>query len=271
MIPATELDPAPESRRRIWFEIAVVAGLNLGASAVYSIVNIVTRLTAGTPLGEQMTQLNPARSPRPGVDLTLQLLSTGFAIFPVLLALYLLTIRRTARPLGEAIGLNWRGRDWGWGVGLAAAVGIPGLAFYALGRAIGITVEVSTVGLDAHWWTIPVLILSALRHGIVEEFLVVAYLFERTRDLGWRAAGRSGIDWRFVAISSVFRGSYHLYQGIGPFLANIAMGVLFAWWYQSRWGGRRVLPLVIAHWLINTVAFVGYGLLPAAARAWLGF
>jgi hypothetical protein len=44
------------------------------------------------------------------------------------------------------------------------------------------------------------------------------------------------------------------------------MGVVFAWFYTSRWGRNRVLPLVIAHTLLDVVAFVGFAYLP---DAWL--
>ena len=276
------------ARRRVWWEILLVLGLSLGASAVYSLVSIVARVTDETALGDQVTVLNPSRSPRPWLDLTYQLLAIGFAVVPVLLAVYLLAMRPGRRPVSELIGWDWhlrrhawrgdvaaapapgrRRRDLLWGVALAAAVGLPGLAFYAVGRLLGITVAIQASALDSHWWTVPVLVLSALRHGLIEEVIVVAYLFERTRDLGWSAGGRA--DWRFIAVTAVFRGSYHLYQGFGPFFGNVAMGVLFAWWFTSRWGRHRVMPLVLAHTLINTVAFVGYPLLPEAWRAALGF
>ena len=42
------------------------------------------------------------------------------------------------------------------------------------------------------------------------------------------------------------------------------MGIVFGWAYQ-RWG--RVMPLVIAHTLIDVIAFVGY---PLAAAWWPG-
>jgi membrane protease YdiL (CAAX protease family) len=58
-------------------------------------------------------------------------------------------------------------------------------------------------------------------------------------------------------LSAVLRGSYHLYQGFGPFLGNAVMGVLFAWLYTRT---RRVLPLVIAHALLDIAAFVGFSL-----------
>lgn len=252
-----------ESRRRVGAEIWIVLGLSLGKTAVYSVVSIVARLTAGTPLAEQTATLNASRSERPWLDLTYQLLGMGFALVPVALALFLLSAR--GRDALARIGLDRArpGRDVAWGFALAAVIGIPGLAFYALGRALGITVEVQASALDQHWWTVPVLLLSALQNGLLEEVVAVAYLCERTGALGWNRIA-------FVVASSLLRGTYHLYQGFGPFLGNVVMGIVFSWFYTSRWGRRRVLPLVVAHTLLDIVAFVGYALVPAEWRAALG-
>ena len=65
--------------------------------------------------------------------------------------------------------------------------------------------------------------------------------------------------------AAVLRGSYHLYQGFGAFLGNAAMGLVFGYLYR-RWG--RVTPLIIAHVLIDAVAFVGYALLQGRV-SWL--
>ena len=40
-------------------------------------------------------------------------------------------------------------------------------------RLAGITVAVEASPLETYWWTIPVLILSAVRAGLVEEVIVV--------------------------------------------------------------------------------------------------
>jgi membrane protease YdiL (CAAX protease family) len=68
------------------------------------------------------------------------------------------------------------------------------------------------------------------------------------RQLGWG-------KWQIILSAAVLRGSYHLYQGIGPFFGNVVMGIVFGWCYW-RWG--RVMPLVIAHWIIDIASFVGY-------------
>jgi membrane protease YdiL (CAAX protease family) len=101
------------------------------------------------------------------------------------------------------------------------------------------------------WWRIPVLVLDGLQNGILEEILVVGYLLRRLDQLGWSPA-------RAIALSALLRGSYHLYQGFGGFLGNAVMGVIFGVLYR-RWG--RVTPLIIAHALIDIVAFTGYAVL----------
>jgi len=255
--------PPPASRGRVTVEIWVVLGLSLGQSAVYAVVSILERATRGTSLASQTTQLNVSQSPRPWLDLTYQLLSIGFALVPVALALYLLAASGR-RPL-RAIGLDVARplRDLGWGALLAAAIGVPGLGLYVAGRALGVTVDVQAAALDALWWTVPVLVMAAVKNALLEEVIVVGYLSERLGDLGWGNV-------RIVVATSVLRGSYHLYQGFGPFLGNAVMGVVFTSFYLSRWGRRRVMPLVVAHTLLDVVAFVGYQLLPGSWLTALG-
>jgi membrane protease YdiL (CAAX protease family) len=247
-------------RRRLTVEVWIVLGLSLGKSGVYALVNIVARLTDSTPLGQQTATLNASRSARPYLDLTYQLLSIGFALVPVALALYLLSAN--GRSAVRRIGLDRTRplRDLGVGVGLAALIGLPGLGLYVAGRALGITVEVQAAALGAAWWTVPVLVLSALQNALLEEVVVVGYLMERLRDLRWRTPA-------ILVTSALVRGSYHLYQGIGPFIGNVVMGLVFAEYFRRR---RRTMPLVVAHTVLDVVAFVGYALVPAAWREALG-
>lgn len=252
------LPTPPESRARLWTEIAIVLALSLGASAVYSILRIIVRLTDETPLGSQGAALNAATNPREWVDFANQFLGIAFGLAPVALVLYLLW--RPGRSGFARIGFDYRGprvlrTDIGRGFLLLAVIGIPGIAFYALGRWLGITVNVVPAPADQYWWTIPILLLAAARAALTEEIIVVGYLFERLRALGWSA-------WTIILSAAVLRGSYHLYQGIGPFFGNIVMGVVFGWCYL-RWG--RVAPLVIAHFVIDALSFVGY---PLAAAWW---
>ena len=102
------------------------------------------------------------------------------------------------------------------------------------------------------------LLLSAFQNAALEEVVVLGYLLSRLDRLGVRPS-------RAIAISALIRGSYHLYQGIGAFFGNAFMGAVFGILYR-RWG--RVTPLLIAHFLIDAVAFVGYALL-AGHVSWL--
>lgn len=161
-------------------------------------------------------------------------------------------------------GLGGRRDTWGLRLGHGAAlftvIGVPGLLFYALGRVLGITVSVQASGLSGAWWTVPVLVLAALKNGLLEETVVVGYLVERCEAMGW--SGR-----RVVVVSAMLRGCYHLYQGVGPGIGNLVMGLVFAEYYRRT---RRTWPLVVAHTLLDVVAFVGYALVPAAWLAQLG-
>jgi membrane protease YdiL (CAAX protease family) len=237
-----------QSRGRIRFEIAIVLGLSLGASAVYSIVSIVNRLTLDHALADQKATLNSSLSARPTFDLIYQVLAVVFDLMPV--ALVMLLLWRSSRPRLGRLGIDatrpWR--DGLGGVALAAAIGVPGIAVYLGGRALGISVDVVPTALDAYWWTVPVLVLSALRAALTEEVIVVGYLYARLGDLGWAR-------WKIIVGAALLRGSYHLYQGFGAFIGNFAMGVAFGWLY-TRFG--RLVPLVVAHFLLDAAIFVGY-------------
>jgi len=82
--------PVLPSRGRLGWEVAIVLGLSLGQSAVYSIVTLINRVTYEVPLRDQTATLNPSRDSREVFDLIYQLLGIGFAIVPVLLACWLL-------------------------------------------------------------------------------------------------------------------------------------------------------------------------------------
>lgn len=240
--------PAPMTRARLRGEIAIVLGLSLGASAVYSVLSIVNRLTQQTALSQQTATLNSPLSSREFFDLAYQVLGVAVDLVPVLLVAFLLW--REERPHLGRLGVDFSraGRDTLGGVGLALAIGIPGIGLYLVGKALDLTVTVVPTNLGEHWWTVPVLLLSALRAGVTEEVIVVAYLFARLRDLGWRT-------WPIIVTAALLRGSYHLYQGFGAFVGNVVMGVAFGWLYV-RFG--RVLPLVVAHVLMDAAVFVGY-------------
>ncbi|MEV7414005.1 type II CAAX endopeptidase family protein [Streptomyces sp. NPDC089919] len=251
-------ETAPE-RGILRSETLLVLALSLGASGVSALISFIGSVTRPGGLKDQAATLNASHAPgRPWLDLAWQLFGIASALVPVLLVAHLLT--REGAPGLRALGLD-RTRPWqdlGRGALVAAGIGSAGLAFYLAARAGGFNLTVVPEALPHVWWKFPVLILSALQNAVLEEVIVVGYLLRRLGQLGWSPAGA-------LVASSVLRGSYHLYQGVGGFIGNMVMGVVFVLLYR-RWG--RVGPLVAAHALLDVVAFVGYALL-AGHVGWL--
>lgn len=248
----------PLTRAEIIVELLLVLGLSLGRSGVYAAVDFIADLTRGVPLADQSVTLNPTLAPdRPLLDLTYQLLRIGFALVIVGLVAYLL--HRSGESL-RAIGfdLTQPALDAIRGVGLAALVGGTGLILYLFAYRSGVNLNVVAQGLPDVWWRTPVLILAAAENAVLEEVVVLGFVLHRLRQLGWGWPGA-------IATSAGVRASYHLYQGVGGLVGNFAMGVLLGWLFR-RWG--RVMPMVVAHALIDIVAFVGY-LALAGRVSWL--
>ena len=262
LAPSTALeakDPKdPGAARLQRWEIVAVFAVSLGASGVYALVSYIGSLTAHKSLAKQTAVLNGTLAPgRPLLDLFLQLTNITLSLAPVLLVLYLLA-RGGEGPKTIGLDASQPGQDAAWGALLAAVIGGAGLGLYLIAFHSGIELNVVAENLPDVWWRFPVLVLSAAQNGIYEEVIVVGYLLSRLDMLGVKPG-------RAIAISAVIRGSYHLYQGIGAFFGNAAMGVIFGLFYR-RYG--RVTPLIIAHTLIDAVTFVGYALL-AGHVSWL--
>jgi uncharacterized protein len=238
---------------RYALEMVIVLFLGLGRSAVYSILSIVEELTRPhQPLNQQTTVLNGSAVPdRPWLDLAYQVTYIVFPLVQVLLVLYLLhlTHEHARRMIG--FDLPRPLPDLTWGLGIAAGIGIPGLGIYLWARALGLNTNVSPANLVENWWTVPVLIGLAAMNGIVEEVTMLGYVLTRFADLGQK-------PWVGIVVSAVIRGAYHLYQGFGGAVGNLLMGLVFGWLYR-RFG--RVMPLVVAHTILDIVSFVGYALL----------
>ncbi len=238
-------------RRLIGWEIFVVFAVSLGASGLNALISLIGSLTAPQALRQQQALLVGTLAPgRPLLDLVLQLVGVANGLAPVALVIYLLA-RSGETPSDMGLDAGNPAQDAARGVVLAAVIGGTGLALYLAAFRLGISLTVVPESLPAVWWRIPVLILKAAQNGILEEVLAIGYLLRRLDQLGWT-------PWRAIAFSSVLRGSYHLYQGFGGFVGNAAMGLIFGYLYR-RWG--RVTPLVVAHTLIDAVAFVGYAAL----------
>lgn len=245
-------------RRTLRDETLLVLALSLGASAVSALISFVGSVTRPGGLKDQAATLNASAAPgRPWLDLAWQLFGISTALVPVaLVAHFLLREGASMRSLGFDRTRPWS--DLGRGAAVAAVIGSTGIAFYLAARGLGFNLTVVPEALPDVWWKFPVLILSAMENSVVEEVIVLAYLLRRLDQLGWGPGAA-------LAASAVLRGSYHLYQGIGGFIGNMVMGVVFVLLYR-RWG--RVGPLVVAHTLLDIGAFVGYALL-AGKVDWL--
>ncbi len=260
----TRTEPAPSLRSRLALdpdapppstlpprtlrqEVALVLAVSLGASAIYAVLSLLRKLLAPVPLSQSQATLNGSVVDQQWLDLLYQLVGIGLGVVPAFLALHLLARDRiSARSLG--IDRTRPGADLGRGAILAAVIGIPGLLLYVAAHALGISATIVPSGLPDVWWRIPVLILSAAMNATLEEIVVIGYLLTRLRQLG------RSVPWA-IGIAAVLRGSYHLYQGFGAFVGNAVMGVIFGWFFLRT---RRVMPLIVAHTILDTVSFVGY-------------
>nr|WP_202445621.1 CPBP family intramembrane glutamic endopeptidase [Streptomyces sp. SID4941] len=246
------------SRRTLGSETVLVLALSLGASGVSALISFIGSLTKPGGLKDQATTLNGSYAPgRPWLDLAWQLFGMTTVLVPVALVAHLL-MREGAGLRTLGFDLTRPRPDLVRGTLVAAGIGSAGLAFYLVARAGGFNLTVVPESLPEVWWKFPVLVLAALKNAVLEEVIVVGYLLRRLGQLGWTPMAA-------LVASSVLRGSYHLYQGIGGFIGNVVMGVVFVLLYR-RWG--RVAPLVVAHLLLDIGAFVGYALL-AGKVDWL--
>lgn len=243
------MSTSTSDRTALRWELLLVLGITFGTSGLRAIARLVEATVSPEALNEQKATLNQAQSTLPWLDPILQLLSSGVLFAWGGLAIFLL-LRHLPTP---ALVRSWRlrGRDWLHGAGLAALIGLPGLAFYLGAVHLGLSKQVVPTGLDESWWRIPLLIVNSWANGFAEELVVVAWLSTRLRQLR--------VSWAWVfAASALLRGSYHLYQGYSAGLGNVIMGVIYLWYFKRT---GRIWPLVIGHGLIDTVAFVGYAVL----------
>lgn len=246
--PPERWTPSMPDRRTLRAEMWIVLWLSIAAAALRSLLSLVDSLTRGEPLsGQSTTLVGTFIADRPWLDVLFQAAHIALPLVPVLLVVHLL--RRSGEG-PRAIGLDLRDwpRDLGRGALLAAVIGGIGLVFYLIAFNLGLNVRIAAVTADPHWWTPILLVASAAYNAVLEEVIVLAYFVHRARQIGWA-------PWAQIGSSALLRGAYHLYQGFGGFLGNLAMGAVFAWLYR-RWG--RVMPFLLAHLFIDSTAFLGY-------------
>lgn len=239
-----------DERRALTIELLIVFAITFGLSGIRSLLSLIDAALDTTPLSQQQVTLNPPLAAEQLIDLLMQLTSVLRLLAWGALGLYLLW--RAGLKLAS-IGLDrtrvWR--DLAAGSGIAAFIGIAGLGVFLVGRALGQSLAVQPSTLDDTWWRTGVLVLSAFGNAWAEEVLVVGYLLTRFRQLAWS-------ENLALLAAAVLRGSYHLYQGLPGFVGNVAMGLVFGRLWQRT---NRLWPLIVAHTLIDVVAFVGYALL----------
>lgn len=252
--------PAPVGMTpgRLRVEVVIVMLVSLGASAVRATLVFIERLTSGVPLAEQSTTLVAPYVPdRPWLDLAFQLAGALLPLGAVALVWYLLCASDESMA-SIGVDASEPRRDLVRGALLAAIVGLSGMGLYLAAFHAGASVQIAAVTLQGNWWDVPILLMVAAENALLEEIVVLGYVIHRLQ--------QSGVSGRWaVVISSVLRATYHLYQGLGGFVGNLAMGLLFGWLFL-RW--RRATPMIIAHFLIDAVAFVGYAML-AGRFDWL--
>ncbi|MQA07940.1 MAG: CPBP family intramembrane metalloprotease [Pseudonocardiaceae bacterium] len=246
--PAPLDDPA--QRRGVVAELVIVFTLTLGLAGLNSLLSLLDSLLRTTALNEQRVAINEPGATIGWLDLLSQLSSVLRLLAWGALGAYLLW-RTGIRLASIGLGSRRLGRDALTGAGLTALIGIPGLVFYLVAWNAGLNLAVQPSTLDESWWRPIVLTLAAAGNAWAEEVLVVGYLLTRLRQLRWR-------ENTSLLVAAILRGSYHLYQGIGGFIGNLLMGLLFGRIWQRT---NRLWPLIIAHTLLDVVAFVGYSLL----------
>lgn len=237
-------------RQAIKFELVIVFSITLGLSALRSMLSLLDSLLRPEPLAKQQVALNAPQAAVDLVDLLAQLTRVVQLLGWAALGVYLLW--RSGISLAR-IGIGGRPRalEFAAGAGLAALIGIPGLMLFFAAWKLGFNLAVQPSTLDETWWRPITLTLSAIGNSAAEEVLVVGFLLTRLRQLG--LGENAGL-----LISAALRGAYHLYQGFGGFIGNLVMGLVFGRIWQRT---GRLWPLVIAHALLDVVAFVGYAVL----------
>jgi len=217
-------------------ECILVLSLSLLASAVYAIISLTSAPLEGATVFVV-----------PQVGLATQFANFAFGLAPVWLVVFLL--RRSGEGMGQiGLALDRPGRDLASGVVLSVIVGTAGIGIYLVSVAPGVNRLVVPVPPLGHWWTIPVLLLNAAQAALLEEVIVVGYLITRLQQL--RVSEPAA-----VGASALLRGAYHLYQGWGGFAGNLALGLFFGLFFTRT---RRTWPLVVAHFLLDVGAGVGY-------------
>ena len=234
---------APTDRRTLRSELLVVLAVSFFAAAAYAGLQFVYDVLH-VPVTKPVTvrYVPPAFDPFVFVQ---RVLSEVIDLAPVALVAHLLA--RTGEGM-RRIGFDLTRPRYDIGVGsglaLVAVAAVAGAS--AIARALDLPFRpVEAVNADASLAAIPLALLMSAVAAMSEEVIVNGYVITRLQDIGWSQN-------RALVASALLRGSYHLYQGIGGFVYNVIGGLIAGRIFQRT---KRVMPLVVAHFLIDMTAF----------------
>jgi uncharacterized protein len=238
----------PAGREHYGLEVVAVLAVSYGFSGLTALLTFIrneVQTQGHLANAAPAVAVAGSQSTYPWLDIADDLTQVLGGLAAPFLAIVLLL--RTPAGRGLGIGLDrLRSLDVVQGLGFCALIGLPGIGLVWAAHAYGLNTQLAIVDFPNVWYRVPMLLLNAAQDGIAEEIVVGAFVLTRLRQLGWS-------DSRALGTAAVLRGSYHLYQGIGGFLGNVVMGLIFGWWFQRT---RRVLPLLIAHFLIDAISFI---------------
>ncbi|MCH8172744.1 MAG: CPBP family intramembrane metalloprotease [Proteobacteria bacterium] len=86
--------------------------------------------------------------------------------------------------------------------------------------------------------------------GFAEEILFRGYLMRNLADL---FGGKDAAWWGAALLSSLLFSLPHLYQGVGGAIQTGLLALVSAAFFIK--GGRSLVPLILAHGILNTVSF----------------
>lgn len=89
-------------------------------------------------------------------------------------------------------------------------------------------------------------VAAACANGFAEEFVLRGYLLTRLERL-------LKSTWLALGITSVLFASYHLYQGVGPTLGVVAIGLVYGGAFCLC---RRIWPVAIGHAITNACVWL---------------
>ena len=168
----------------------------------------------------------------------------------------------TWRGLGLKLPKGWR--EWALTFGLDIATVITVIAFFAfvlplITAPFGLETPPDASDRFAFFLGKPLLFLSYLV-GVVwfgaafgEELLMRGFLLNRLADL----FGKSTIGWSVaLVVHAVIFGSLHAYQGMPGMIGTGVVALIFGVIYLVS--NRRLVPVILAHGIINTIFLTAY-------------